>query len=549
MQRPLTRMPPPRFAVKLALVSVLMLLPVWILLAWNWPVNSDPLFYAAVLKTFSAQFWRGDLYPRWLMDANLGFGSPVSLFYSPLAFYAGSLLEWLAPVDPHAFGRIQITMSVALFIAGITVYRWLRRHLDEASAQRGAFLYATFPYLVLIIYPLFGPAKLAAFAVFPFMFEAADDLLMSGFRAVPKLTIGYALLCLAHLPSTIVFGPIPFLYVVAYAPLGRRAEYLIWGGVAVILAIGLTAIYWLPALSNEPYILSDQFINPKVPPPLTLCAEYVVRFGLIVAPLLLLFSELPKHRRKDLTSGVVPFHIAIIAILAIMSLPLSAPLLHSLPVLRYLQFPARFFPAMIPSSVFIAARWLPHAKTTIIFKALTILAVLSIGLVSAGLTFHDSSAPVAAVLEDDLIVAPEYRTSWQEEAGLNDSMRLPDQYRSFPQAMFVTGKGHAAAIIYQSSRKIHLHVDVQSPTAEVVVRRFYFPGWQSDDAVIGQRAALLAVQLNRGIHDVTLRLPWFAGEVVGSSLSACALAILVVWAGFVRLRAKGGIPTCIMHRL
>ena len=36
------------------------------------------------------QLWSGELYPRWLLGMNSGFGSPTFFVYGPLPYYAAA---------------------------------------------------------------------------------------------------------------------------------------------------------------------------------------------------------------------------------------------------------------------------------------------------------------------------------------------------------------------------------------------------------------------------------------------------------------------------
>jgi hypothetical protein len=42
---------------------------------------------------FSRQFWNGDFYPRWLAEANKGYGSPVFLIQYPFPYFITALLR------------------------------------------------------------------------------------------------------------------------------------------------------------------------------------------------------------------------------------------------------------------------------------------------------------------------------------------------------------------------------------------------------------------------------------------------------------------------
>ena len=42
---------------------------------------------------FAAQFWSGDLYPRWLQNVDMGLGGPTFFFYPPTPFFITSLFQ------------------------------------------------------------------------------------------------------------------------------------------------------------------------------------------------------------------------------------------------------------------------------------------------------------------------------------------------------------------------------------------------------------------------------------------------------------------------
>ena len=95
---------------------------------------------------------------------------------------------------------------------------------------------------------------------------------------------------------------------------------------------------------------------------------------------------------------------------------------------------------------------------------------------------------------------------------------------------FVAGNGNAS-LISQAPRSIQLHAEVDSPEATIALRRFYFPGWkaEAEAMVIEPRKGLLTVRLPHGIHEVSLRQPWFDGERIGTIISLCSLITLIGW--------------------
>ena len=89
------------------------------------PAVEDFLHYASLLNNFSNAMWSGDFCPKWLPNQNATLGSPVGIFYAPLLFYFTSLLQIIAPIDPHGFLRLTLAINISLFIAAIGAKSWL----------------------------------------------------------------------------------------------------------------------------------------------------------------------------------------------------------------------------------------------------------------------------------------------------------------------------------------------------------------------------------------------------------------------------------------
>jgi len=530
--------------------------PLWGILAVKWPISSDYVFYATILKSFSVQFWASELYPRWLMDTNAGLGSPVFLFYSPLSFYLMSLFQFLAPLDPNGFGRIIIGITLALFTAGITCFRWLSKHVAIEDARKGALLYAAFPYLLLHIYGGFAVAQLWAVALFPLLLEAAYDVTRKGPRAIPKLGLAYGALCMMHLPSMLIFGAIPVLYVLAFSERANRLPYAAIAFFAALLGLCISAIYIVPAMLNKPFIATEHFLDGN----LTYAKDFLDTYSLlaivaILLPLAGFYFELPKAKRAAYLTKPIKFWLAVLAGLFFMTLPLSKPIWDVFTPLQHLQFPFRFFFAMLPATIFIAIHWMPHVRSGRIYQILFVLGLCAAAVYSYETSFFARKSPVETLLTNKLLARPEYQTRWMKEAGVDFRTSVPDAYQNIKSARLASGKGNAAITMY-GPRALILHAKVESQEATIVLKRFYFPGWkvspdtsEGDLMRIGNEGALLSIKLPRGTHDVTLVLPWFAGEREGLIISLSAWMILLTWLALSGLRMQpkgtitGGQPT------
>jgi hypothetical protein len=68
-----------------------------------WGSNNGDTVHNVWARYFAAQFWSGELYPRWLMDMNSGLGSPTFFFYAPIPYFVTSLIYPLVPNDPFGW--------------------------------------------------------------------------------------------------------------------------------------------------------------------------------------------------------------------------------------------------------------------------------------------------------------------------------------------------------------------------------------------------------------------------------------------------------------
>jgi len=518
-------MPPRGFVIKLTAIAFLTLLPLWVTLALKWPIYTDFLFYSTILKTFSAQFWAGELYPRWLMNTNGGFGSPVFLFYAPFGYYIMSAFEWLSPIDPHGFGRLIIGLTLGLFIAGMTSYRWFKCHMPEKQAQTGAFLYASFPSLIYICYHGFSFAQVWAVAWAPFVLKTAHDVTIGKKNALPVFAAAYAILTFIHPLSVIAFGAIPCLYILVFSPPAKRLRTTFLAAIFAFLGVASAAITLVPAIANKAYIASEYYTD-RFGYAGSLFGTFTLLPALgITLTLAGLYFELPKTKRALNTH--LRFWLAILVGMIALTSPLAKPLWDHVVLLQYLQGAWRLVPLMAPAVIFIAASWEPHVKSRIIFPFLSVTTLGVASLYSANVFFYETDRPAADILKYNLISAPEYKTRWMSAENLDFQIHLPESYERMDAISFVNGTGHAS-IISQKPRRIHLHVDVASENATIAIKRLYFPGWVADDPHIAvqESHALLAVHVPSGSHDIELTLPWFDGEKTGLIISLSALCIL-----------------------
>jgi hypothetical protein len=270
-----------RYRILLLCLGTVACLPL-ILHGFPYPAH-DAGIHLRWAHQFSAEFWSGILYPRWLAGISFGFGSAAFFYYPPMPYWASSLFtplaaglgvqgaDWRALGWASALGLI-LSGQTAFFCfrgvqlkvpggAGVSPHffrgnearsggKRCRTDPDVTSPERAFFLalvYMIAPYHLAI--DLLERAAYPEFWAFVWMPLALGGLigLAKNRRWSWGMTVfGLAMLYMTHLPATLIF--MPFVLIFAFSQ-GRRTFAKTCGAVAV--ACGVAAVFLVPALTTE----------------------------------------------------------------------------------------------------------------------------------------------------------------------------------------------------------------------------------------------------------------------------------------------------------
>ena len=218
-------------------------------------LTGDSTLHATYQYQFSRQFWSGEIYPRWMMSANKGYGSPIFLIQYPLPYWITALLRPVtrfAPTPSREARELGVFCFLVLAGAGLNTRLWLRKSHTPLVATAAAILYISLPYyLAYGIYFDLAIGQLTAFAWMPLALAASDSLRLR-FTAVSALGIVWALLVLSNFLTALIFAP----FMVAYAIAHRESNHLSLAkclvSILVSVAIGtcLAAAYVFPFVDN-----------------------------------------------------------------------------------------------------------------------------------------------------------------------------------------------------------------------------------------------------------------------------------------------------------
>jgi hypothetical protein len=203
---------------------------------------------------FSRQFWDGDPYPRWLMEANKGYGSPIFLIQYPLPYFVTALLRpltFFAGQGDREARELGLFLFLAFVSAGLSARFWLRKHVSPNAATAATFVYMTLPYVLgQSLYMGATIGEVCAFAWMPLCLAICDRL-SRNLVAVGAMSVVIALFLMSHIHSAALF--LPFLLVYASwveGPAGSaRTSRLASLALALALGLGIAAVYLVPLVA------------------------------------------------------------------------------------------------------------------------------------------------------------------------------------------------------------------------------------------------------------------------------------------------------------
>lgn len=373
---------------KLLLICLLGLVAVQPLLKPAMTCSDDGGHYLVRFVELDHCLRQGSPWPRWTPDLVYGYGYPLFNFFPPLSFYPAEFFHLLGLSFAQAWNA---ALALYILLAGMTMYLLVKDIFSETAAWVAAAAYMYAPYQLYNALNRGNLGEALALPLLPLILWAFRRLLIRGkIRYLVLSALSYAALILTHNVIGLVFTPFLILYVGGLWWLERRTpRLLLLIGAALLLALGLSAFFWLPAFFEKQWVkihlaytpagmnyrcnfLSlGELLSPPSPVHTSLMNPAPPRsLGLAqLALTLLAMAGWWGFKDREKRFSVLFFFIVLISLM-FMALPQSVAVWDRLPLLEYVQFPFRFL--------------------GIASLAAAVLAGAAIHLLSSRLTFHVS---------------------------------------------------------------------------------------------------------------------------------------------------------------
>jgi len=516
------------------------------------------------LADFHQAMCDGAFYPRWATDFALGYGYPVFILYSPLAFYVAEVFHLLGA---SLTASVKVTYALAFIFSGLSMYAFAKRILGKRAGLFAALVYIYVPYHLVDIYVRSAFTEFCSFAFLPLVLLSFYELLTTREpRYLAWAALAYGATILTHVPTALAFTPLLGAYTLYLIIARGGREWRRWlrlGGLAagaIVLALAVSAVFLLPMLVERRYVAQEQWTSGSYD-----YAKHFVYFSQFFSPFWgygyageglsdemslqlgavatlmamtgLVFSFFKPSRGRGHT-----FFFAVAALILVAAMtPLAGPLWSALPLAALIQFPWRllslvaFILSFLAGTAFLALGegdegWHPA------------LAVLLLVVILASYDYstpqHTEVSPRAeepvAIIDFETFHPPDRvgMTIWTQEQP-QDSPLVPQYLAGEPlvKAHPLTEGARVEMVRHGGASE---EIKVTSPReAEVEFYTYYFPGWRAyvDDQETSiyptEPYGLIALRVPAGEHRVRLCFEDTPVRKAGALISLLALLFAI----------------------
>ncbi len=522
----------------------------------------------------------GVIVPRWGPHLVHGYGYPVFNYFPYLSHYLIAITRMVSGLDFLWSYRIiaavvTLTTAWGTFLFGRDLFR------DESAGVLAAVGFVYSPYLLMTANVRGGLPESLALAALPFCLWTWSRAARGERIFVLWAGLTYAILILSHNGSAVQISPILFVYALWRGRAQMRIAISQFA-LSVIIGIGLTAFYWMPALVELQYVqvasgyastgivyhqnftpVGGLFTYPLIPVDSDLLNPIVANPLSIIT---IIFSGLTIWRARLLDSRYLSelIWLSLLSFIALfLTLPQSRLIWDKLPLLQLTLWPWRFIgPVSLMISIIAAGLMSTISKNRTILLMIGIFAVILNGL---PWLYPPREALVSPTNVADLArsemppwligtsTTAEYLPKWVQQLPDTDAQRDMLLTDSDPDRL-------DRAFLPPGAKAQHIENDVLSDTYHIITpdtlelsfKHFFFPGWRAwiDNnpipIIVSQPHGLIKVTVPSGNHLLMLSFDTTSVRYWSGMLSLVSLIVVIVFK-FSRSKVQTGISPQVVN--
>lgn len=380
-----------KICFSLIIVIIFAILSAWGLLHPGLHPTHDGEYHVIRFYEFDKVLREGVLYPRWAPDLNNGYGVPLFNFVYPLPNYMASIFHFLGASFIDAF---KLSMLIAAIIGGIFFYLWAKIFWGNRGGIVSSIYYSFSPYHFVDVYIRGSIGEVWALAFFPgFLWSVTRLLQTNKKKFIIPAGIFYALIIFSHNILAVMFAVFSVSYIIFLISQQGLKRHLLYNlFIVYFIGLGLSAIFWLPALAEKHYAVGlqiysfanrfpdlYQLIFPSwgsgfLPDDLSNQMSYQIGVANLLVVFISLIISFIWLKKKNALAGQLFFFLAWFILVFYLMLSLSLPIWNIIPLMSYFQFPWRFLSIEILIASFLAGSLLVLWRSNIVALLMILLA-------------------------------------------------------------------------------------------------------------------------------------------------------------------------------
>ncbi|MFH1832986.1 MAG: 6-pyruvoyl-tetrahydropterin synthase-related protein [Candidatus Levyibacteriota bacterium] len=519
--------------------SVLALLPHGLL-----PTH-DGEYHVIRFYEFDKVLRDGNFYPRWAPDLNNGFGVPLFNYVYPLPNYFASLL--------HLFGisfidSFKLNMFFASIFGTIFFYLWTRRFWGNLGGVVSCAFYSFSPYRFVDVYIRGSVGEIWALAFFPaFLWSITNFIKTKSMKDFVLSSLFLSALIFSHNILALMFFFFSMSYV-AFLILKEenKKDVVLKILLIIFLGLGLSSIFWLPAVLETKFVTGLQIYNVKENFP-DLFALLIPSWGsgfsggslqnqmsfqIGIANLFAVFSSVIilvlSIRKKAEYKSSIFFFLTWFVITFFLMLKTSLPIWEKVPFMDYFQFPWRFLSLEIVVASFLAGSIVKAHKPKLL-AAFFIILVFLLGIGYAKPAYYFNRDDNYYVTRSNFIDGTNSPGNFFNTIWMNNQLAKQKEKIILKKEDGEINSFKIKSTIYEFN--VFIKKDLK-----IAVNTAYFPGWIAtvdgrNVETFYDKDGLLTFSVPKGNHNIMVRFsetPIRKIALVWTLTSICLLALFGV---------------------
>jgi len=544
---------------------------------------------------FDRSIQDGILIPRWAPDLFFGYGYPFFNFYAPLSYYVAEVFHHLGA---GFAGSVSATFALGFVLSGATMYLLAKDLGGRWAGLLASLAYVFAPYHLVNAHLRGDMAEFFAFVWFPAILWAAGRLIARRSLGYLALTaVLYAALLTTHNIMALAFSPLLAAYMVFLLLRSRRTAAFgrgaLYAALAIVLAFGLSAFFWLPALQQVSEIqierlnidpsfyfrtslmrvssyISGSFLQNYGPRTAGGDYGYPVELGRVQVILAVAGAVLVAWRWRRRRQEGLP-HLAFMGVAAsvyyAIMFPWSLFLWETVPLMSYLQSPWRLLPFLILFAsllIGVFGRWAAGLRpawagtAALVLLALLVTVPNIVSLQPRYVDLRETDVSVGGTLRFEVLsqnigmtAAGEYLPKGVRARMAISPLAVDAVSNAQPPARFDPAfLAGGAEVDLLESTTILGRFRVRSPEGTpFLFNQTYFSGWEA--TIDGHPATLkgigtanlMAVDVPSGQHDLEFRFQDTRVRLLGKGISLISLLLVLALLGLHLARRQSPQPT------